>query len=129
MFIVCPRLTLGSDHPRQDGFIDAQNQNTSSEAYNRHLQHLRHVARDQGIEHVLKTYGVDVILGPTDSGLTSMATGGGERTLTEQPEDKEQVDANLLRRGRISTLRNAVVVLGLQWPAVFGFSHRRTGPG
>ncbi|KAH6627164.1 amidase signature domain-containing protein [Chaetomium sp. MPI-SDFR-AT-0129] len=68
---------LPPHHPRQDGFIKARDQNTSSEVYNRHLEHLRHVARDQGIERVLKTYDVDVILGPTDSGLTSMATGGG----------------------------------------------------
>lgn len=49
----------------------------SSEDYDRHLAHLRRVARDEGVDRVLSTYGVDVILGPTDSGLTSMATAGG----------------------------------------------------
>lgn len=49
----------------------------SSEDYDRHLAHLRQVARDEGVDRVLSTYGVDVILGPTDSGLTSIATAGG----------------------------------------------------
>ncbi|KAK4147940.1 amidase signature domain-containing protein [Dichotomopilus funicola] len=57
--------------------LDGKNSEGVIAMYNRHLEHLRHVARDQGIERVLKTYEVDVILGPTDSGLTSMATGGG----------------------------------------------------
>jgi amidase len=71
-------LTLWPDHPRQDRFIDSQNNTISPEVYERHLQHLRHVARDRGVERVLETYAVDVILGPTDSGLTSMAAAGGE---------------------------------------------------
>ena len=66
------------DHPRQDRFIDSQNNTIPPEVYERHLQHLRHVARDRGVDRVLETYGVDVILGPTDSGLTSMAAAGGE---------------------------------------------------
>ena len=71
-------LTLCPDHPRQDVFIKSQNQNTSSKEYERHLSHLRQVARNRGVERILKVYGVDVILGPTDSGLTSIATGGGK---------------------------------------------------
>ncbi|KAK3941391.1 amidase signature domain-containing protein [Diplogelasinospora grovesii] len=70
-------IELPPHHPRQDVLIDAMTRNTSIETYERHLQHLRNVARDRGVDHVLKSYGVDVILGPTDSGLTSMATGGG----------------------------------------------------
>jgi amidase len=50
----------------------------SSEDYDRHLSHLRKAARDEGVDRVLNTYGVDVILGPTDCGLTSMATAGGK---------------------------------------------------
>ncbi|KAK3291864.1 amidase signature domain-containing protein [Chaetomium fimeti] len=68
---------LPPHHPRQDRFIDSQNHTISPEVYERHLQHLRHVARDRGVERVLDTYGVDVVLGPTDSGLTSMAAAGG----------------------------------------------------
>lgn len=51
---------------------------TSQEEYDRHMAHLRKMARDQGVERVLKDHGVDVILGPTDSGLTSMASAGGK---------------------------------------------------
>jgi amidase len=69
---------ISSDHPRQDTFINSQEQNMSSEDYDRHLAHLRKVARDEGVDRVLNTYGVDVILGPTDCGLTSMATAGGK---------------------------------------------------
>ncbi len=69
---------LPPTHPRQDVFIKAQNQDTSSSTYERHLQHLRHVDRDRGIEWTLQTYGVDVILRPTDSGLMSMVTAGGK---------------------------------------------------
>ncbi|KAH6847068.1 amidase signature domain-containing protein [Chaetomium sp. MPI-CAGE-AT-0009] len=68
---------LPPHHPRQDRFIDSQNNTIPPEVYERHLQHLRHVARDRGVERVLKTYSVDVILGPTDSGLTSIAAAGG----------------------------------------------------
>ncbi|KAK4157240.1 amidase signature domain-containing protein [Chaetomidium leptoderma] len=69
-------IKLPPHHPRQDLSIDSQNNSIAPEVYERHLQHLRHVARDRGVERVLETYAVDVILGPTDSGLTSMAAAG-----------------------------------------------------
>jgi amidase len=81
--IICVWLTMCSDHPRQDTFIRSQNQNTSLEEYERHMAHLRRVARDEGVERVLTTHGVDVIIGPTDSGLTSMATGGGKIRMVQ----------------------------------------------
>ncbi|KAH6623823.1 amidase signature domain-containing protein [Chaetomium tenue] len=68
---------LPRHHPRQDRFIDSQNNAVPPEVYERHLQHLRHVARDRGVDRVLTKYDVDVILGPTDSGLPSMAAAGG----------------------------------------------------
>ncbi|KAK3937830.1 amidase signature domain-containing protein [Diplogelasinospora grovesii] len=70
-------LELPPHHPRQDIFIKAQNQQTTQEEYDRHLRHLRYTARDRGVEAVLKDRGVDVILGPIDSGLTSIAAAGG----------------------------------------------------
>lgn len=51
--------------------------NTSPEEYAGHLAHLRKMSRDQGVEKILKEHGVDVIIGPTDSGLTSMASASG----------------------------------------------------
>lgn len=71
-------LELPPDHPHQDLFLKAQDMNTSPEDYERHLSNLRRLSRDQGVERVLNEYGVDVILGPTDSGLTSMASAGGK---------------------------------------------------
>lgn len=51
---------------------------TAPEDYERHISNLRNLSRAQGVERVLKEYGVDVIFGPTDSGLTSMASAGGK---------------------------------------------------
>lgn len=45
--------------------------------YNRHLKHLENAARGDGVDHILQKYQVDVIIGPADSFLTSMATGSG----------------------------------------------------
>ncbi|KAJ5568691.1 hypothetical protein N7450_011177 [Penicillium hetheringtonii] len=70
-------VELPPTHPRQDFFIKSENQRTTSAEYNRHLVHLREVARDRGFEKVFDTYGVDVIIGPTDSDLRSLAAAGG----------------------------------------------------
>lgn len=83
-----------ADHPRQDNFIKSQNQNTSAEDYERHMLHLRNVARDRGVERVLDVYGVDVILGPTDSGLTSLATGGGKNIISSTAYGHETTTSN-----------------------------------
>ncbi|KAL4882786.1 amidase signature domain-containing protein [Aspergillus karnatakaensis] len=64
-------------HPRQDLFQEAQDLHVSPETYAKHLKHLRHVARDEGVDYILKTYQVDAIIGPADSFITSMATGSG----------------------------------------------------
>lgn len=67
-----------SAHPKQDFFIKSENLNTSPAVYDRHLAHLREVTRDRGFEKVFETHGVDVIIGPTDSDLRSLAAGGGK---------------------------------------------------
>ncbi|KAJ5689587.1 hypothetical protein N7462_003979 [Penicillium macrosclerotiorum] len=66
-----------TDHPKQDILIASQDLEMSLEEYERRLAHLRHVARDEGLDRVLKTHGIDVILAPTESEITSIATGGG----------------------------------------------------
>lgn len=71
------------DHPRQDNFINSENQQLSTEEYDRHLSYLRHMGREKGVDLALKTYGVDVILGPVDSGLTSLATASGKSSRSE----------------------------------------------
>ncbi|KAJ5948604.1 hypothetical protein N7454_001911 [Penicillium verhagenii] len=70
-------LELPPHHPRQDNFVKAENQNLSTEDYNRHLSYLRHMGREEGVDLALKKYDVDVILGPIDSGLASLATAAG----------------------------------------------------
>ncbi|KAJ5379413.1 hypothetical protein N7509_012532 [Penicillium cosmopolitanum] len=70
-------VELPPTHPRQDFFIESEDQRTSPAEYERHLAHLREVARDRGFEKVFKTHGVDVVIGPTDSGLRSLAAAGG----------------------------------------------------
>ncbi|KAJ5672228.1 hypothetical protein N7507_001355 [Penicillium longicatenatum] len=70
-------LELPPHHPRQDNFINAENQKLTTEEYDRHLSYLRHMGGEKGVDLALKTYGVDVILGPIDSGLTSLATASG----------------------------------------------------
>lgn len=39
---------------------------------------------EKGVDLALKTYGVDVILGPIDSGLTSLATASGKMPISER---------------------------------------------
>lgn len=115
------RLTYQADHPRQDNFIKSQNQNTSAEDYERHLLHLRSVARDRGVERVFEIYGVDVILGPTDSGLTSLATGGGKKyhfKLAYENKTKGTFSADFCSPNRLPSLCNAFVLPGLQWPPI-----------
>lgn len=51
---------------------------TSPEDYERHMSNLRKLSREEGVERILKEHGVDVILGPADSALTSMASAGGK---------------------------------------------------
>ena len=70
--------STSSVHPRQDFFIKSENQRTTPAEYQRHLAHLREVARDRGFEKVFDTHGVDVIIGPTDSDLRSLAAAGGK---------------------------------------------------
>ncbi|KAJ5648058.1 hypothetical protein N7490_004430 [Penicillium lividum] len=70
-------LELPPHHPRQDNLINSENQQLSTEDYDRNLSYLRQMGGEKGVDMALKQYGVDVILGPIDSGLTSLATAAG----------------------------------------------------
>ncbi|KAL7963221.1 amidase signature domain-containing protein [Trichoderma compactum] len=65
------------DHPRQDIFIKCENQTVSATEYDLLLAHMRKVARDSGVERVFQTHGVNVIIGPADGFISTMATSGG----------------------------------------------------
>ncbi|KAH6868972.1 amidase signature domain-containing protein [Thelonectria olida] len=69
---------LPPHHPRQDTFIKCQNGNTSTQDYNRMFAHVREVARDLGVERVFQTHGVNVIIGPADGFISTMAAAGGK---------------------------------------------------
>lgn len=58
--------------------LDAQALELSPEDYEKHLSHLRKVARQDGLDYIFQKYGVDLILGSSDTSLTSYATGSGE---------------------------------------------------
>ncbi|KAJ5083647.1 hypothetical protein N7456_013074 [Penicillium angulare] len=68
---------LPSHHPRQDTLIASQNKSISPEEYDRNLSYLREMGREKGIDLALERYGVDVILGPIDSTISSLATATG----------------------------------------------------
>ncbi|KAJ5710070.1 hypothetical protein N7493_009662 [Penicillium malachiteum] len=70
-------LELPPHHPRQDTLIKSQNNTTSAEEYERNLSFLRQMGREKGVDLALKTHGVDVIIGPADSELSSMASATG----------------------------------------------------
>jgi amidase len=69
-----------ADHDNQKLLEAAAALNLSRSDYEAHLQKLRQVCRTQGIDYILDMYDADVIIGPTDSHLASLASGSG--TLT-----------------------------------------------
>ncbi|KAB8356499.1 hypothetical protein FH972_024082 [Carpinus fangiana] len=56
---------------------EAFNLNLSAEQYDANARHLRNVAKTEGIDKILDSYGLDVIIGPIDSFLSSFASGTG----------------------------------------------------
>lgn len=50
--------------------------------YKEHVEKLRKVSRDEGIDYILDKYDADVIIGPADSGLSSHASGSGKNLYT-----------------------------------------------
>ncbi|KAJ8132506.1 hypothetical protein O1611_g1116 [Lasiodiplodia mahajangana] len=70
---------LPTHHPRQDVLEMVVNYPVSvmDAKYKKCLEHLQLVARDQGIEYALRKNNVDVIIGPADSELASIAAAAG----------------------------------------------------
>lgn len=56
--------------------------NISEEEYSAHLANLRQLSRGEGIDYILKNYDADVIIGPADSTLTTLASAAGMFTNT-----------------------------------------------
>ncbi|RKL48109.1 hypothetical protein BFJ70_g2467 [Fusarium oxysporum] len=55
--------------------IDAEESDLSPEDYEKNLSHLRKVARDDGLDRIFKEYGVDVIVGSSDTAIKAFASG------------------------------------------------------
>ncbi|KAI9158329.1 putative amidase family protein [Paramyrothecium foliicola] len=68
---------LPEHHPRQDTFIRCAKHNISRSDYDRMFNHVRNVARDKGVERVFRTHEVNVIIGPADGFISTMAATGG----------------------------------------------------
>lgn len=73
-FLLMPFL---SGAPNQDRLLRAHNRYITKEEYRRHLDHVRDVARSQGVDYTLEKNNADVIIGPADSRLTGVAAGAG----------------------------------------------------
>ncbi|KAI9768832.1 MAG: hypothetical protein M1840_004646 [Geoglossum simile] len=59
-------MELPPGHANQETLESAHRLNISASDYQANFKHLQQVGRDRGIDHILKTYGVDVIMGPAD---------------------------------------------------------------
>ncbi|KLO99774.1 glu/asp-tRNA amidotransferase subunit A [Fusarium fujikuroi] len=72
-----PDLETPPGYDDQGLLIDAQESDISIEDYEKNLSHLRKVARDEGLDRIFKEYGVDVIIGSSDTAIKAYASGSG----------------------------------------------------
>ncbi|KAI1063472.1 hypothetical protein LB506_012763 [Fusarium annulatum] len=72
-----PDLETPPGYDDQGLLIDAQESDISIEDYEKNLSHLRKVARDEGLDRIFKEYGVDVIVGSSDTAIKAYASGSG----------------------------------------------------
>ena len=71
-------------HPDQNALIKGA-EDTSTDEYVKSVQtHVQDLARAQGIDKALNEHGVDVIVAPGDSPITSLTTSAG-KSLTTRP--------------------------------------------
>jgi amidase len=56
--------------------------------YEVNFKHMREVSRGRGIDYILEKYGVDIIIGPADSFLSSLAACSGTYPV---PDDVEEI--------------------------------------
>ncbi|RDW76971.1 amidase signature (AS) enzyme-5 [Coleophoma cylindrospora] len=68
---------LPPDHPQQDRLTRAQDFYLEPENYQKSLQYIRRMSRDEGIDKTLAQYDIDVIIGPADSFLSTLASAAG----------------------------------------------------
>lgn len=61
---------------------DAAALHLSEAQYQEYITNIRDVCRNQGIDYILDKYDADIILGPADSTLSTLASGSGEHNLS-----------------------------------------------
>ncbi|KAK0507196.1 hypothetical protein JMJ35_010234 [Cladonia borealis] len=64
-------------YPRQDRLEKALAHNYTTEDLEKALAHARRIGRDEGIDKILKEYDIDVIIGPADSKMPTIAAASG----------------------------------------------------
>lgn len=67
-------------HSNQHILEAALDVDVSAKEYESHFKHMRTVGRERGIDYILEKYSVDVILGPADSLLPTLASASGKAT-------------------------------------------------
>ncbi|KAF5599974.1 glu asp-tRNA amidotransferase subunit A [Fusarium pseudoanthophilum] len=72
-----PDLEMPPGYDDQGLLIDAEESDLSLEDYEKNLSHLRKVARDDGLDRIFEEYGVDVIVGSSDTAIMAYASGSG----------------------------------------------------
>lgn len=68
-------------HSNQKILEQAADLNLTEAQYQEYLNKIRKVSRDEGIDYILDKYDADVIIGPADSGLSTLASGSGKEIL------------------------------------------------
>ena len=67
-------------YPRQDRLEKALAQSYTTEDLDKALAHARRIGRDEGIDKILEEYDIDVIIGPADSKMPTIAAASGMAT-------------------------------------------------
>lgn len=70
---------------------------STSEELSAALTHARKVARDEGIDRILKEYDIDAIIGPAESAMPTIACASGEQ-FPEELGRKEPLISETNRR-------------------------------
>ncbi|KAM6525857.1 hypothetical protein FALCPG4_011392 [Fusarium falciforme] len=68
---------MPAGHYDQQLLLETEDLKLSSEDYDKHLSHLRKVARQEGLDYIFQKYEVDVIIGSSDTPITAFASGSG----------------------------------------------------
>ncbi|KAL5330945.1 hypothetical protein ACEPPN_000471 [Leptodophora sp. 'Broadleaf-Isolate-01'] len=71
-------IELPAGHSNQKVLEQAEQLNLTAAEFQRYLSKMREVCREQGIDYILDKFNADVIIGPADSTLSTIASGSGK---------------------------------------------------